>query len=65
MSSTQSHLNLLEQKLYELLAETRQSLESADKITFGNTHVNNMKQRCHNMNQKIAEALALLGKIKQ
>ena len=54
---------LLEQKLMQILLESRQSLEQSDKITFGNTHVSQMKQHCHNINRTVAEALRLLGKI--
>ena len=47
----------------QILLESRQSLEQSDKITFGNTHVSQMKQHCHNINRTVAEALRLLGKI--
>ena len=65
MDNMNNSFNSLEIKLMELLKESRQALESADKITFGNSHVNNMKTNCHNMNRKIAEARGLLGHIKQ
>ena len=64
MSST-SEIDNLEKKLLEVLSESRQALESADKITFGNTHVSNMKNRCHNINKHIADALVLIRKSRE
>lgn len=63
--SSQYSIDLLENKLLEMLAESRKALECADNITFGNTYVNQMKTNCHNINRQIAEALALLGRSRQ
>lgn len=61
--SSQS-IDLLERKLIEILEESRKALEYSDKITFGNTYVTQMKTNCHNINRQIAEALALLGRLR-
>ena len=64
MSSNKSVDNL-EIKLLQILSESRQALESADKITFGNSYVDNMKFRCHNINKHIADALVLIRKSRE
>ena len=58
-----STIEKIEQKLMHILEESRTSLESADKITFGNHHVQTMKQCNHDTVKHVAEALALLRKV--
>ena len=53
----------LEKKLINILSETTQVLQSADKITFGNRYVDEMKNRCHLINHHVAEALTLIRKL--
>ena len=63
--ASQLPIQLLENKLLEILAESRKALEHSDKITFGNTYVTQMKANCHNINRQIAEALSLLGRARK
>ena len=58
-------MDQVEQKLLEILKESRECLEAGAKVTFGNTHVSKMKTNCHNINHKIGEILILLGQIKR
>jgi hypothetical protein len=62
---TVESIDQLEKKLLSILSESTQALQSADKITFGNRYVDEMKQRCHVINHHIAEALTLIRKSRE
>lgn len=65
LQSELSHRQELEKTLIGILDLSRVSLESADNITFGNKHVKKMKECNHQITKKVAESLALLGKIEK